>query len=373
MLELHEELLNIADHMEQLSARGHCSEIQQPIESIKLAAEKIDKAWSGSWIGYHANVYYYGLVPPPPGAHFSSEWGLTLGQDTSGDWVELSTEEVKNAVLSEAGHPDLDLPRRVHEEIVIEFETNKSNIFSILEIANENFSDTFLSNLKKNLEQLSILSKNKLIGKMSPNGQIMSRDSLALTQGLRTPPHILVLSDALVMQHTFKMAKSLSSLAKKAGTHLLRRRQRQSKLAETGATKIFIGHGQSPIWRELKDFIQEKLKLPVDEFNRVPVAGKTNTVRLSEMMDTATFAFLVMTGEDEQPSGKLHARMNVVHEAGLFQGKLGFRRAIVLLEENCEEFSNIEGLGHIRFPAGKIKHAFEEIREVLEREGVLAG
>jgi predicted nucleotide-binding protein len=34
----------------------------------------------------------------------------------------------------------------------------------------------------------------------------------------------------------------------------------------------------------------------------------------------------------------------VIHEAGLFQGKLGFARAIVLLEQDCNEFSNIAGL-----------------------------
>jgi predicted nucleotide-binding protein len=78
-----------------------------------------------------------------------------------------------------------------------------------------------------------------------------------------------------------------------------------------------------------------------------------------------------MTGEDEQADGKMHARMNVIHEAGLFQGRLGFSRAIVVLEEGCEEFSNIEGLGQIRFPKGNIKAAFEEIRRVLEREGII--
>ena len=82
-------------------------------------------------------------------------------------------------------------------------------------------------------------------------------------------------------------------------------------------------------------------------------------------------AFLVMTAEDEQADGKLRARENVVHEAGLFQGKLGFEKAIVLLEDGCEEFSNIQGLGQIRFPKGNIKTAFEDIREVLEREGIL--
>ncbi len=66
------------------------------------------------------------------------------------------------------------------------------------------------------------------------------------------------------------------------------------------------------------------------------------------------------------------ATVNVIHEAGLFQGRLGFYRAIVLLEEGCEGFSNIAGLEQIRFPPGNIGAVFEQIREVLAREELLA-
>lgn len=90
------------------------------------------------------------------------------------------------------------------------------------------------------------------------------------------------------------------------------------------------------------------------------------------MLDRACFAFLVMTAEDQHADDTLHARENVVHEVGLFQGRLGFRHAIVVLEHGCAEFSNITGLGQIRFSKGNIKEAFEQIREVLEREGILA-
>ena len=41
-----------------------------------------------------------------------------------------------------------------------------------------------------------------------------------------------------------------------------------------------------------------------------------------------------------------------LHELGLFQGRLGPRGAIVLLEDGCEAFSNISGLSQILFPPG---------------------
>jgi predicted nucleotide-binding protein len=47
------------------------------------------------------------------------------------------------------------------------------------------------------------------------------------------------------------------------------------------------------------------------------------------MLDQASFAFLVMTAEDEQADGDHHARMNVIHEVGLFQGRLGFNRSFL--------------------------------------------
>ena len=76
-----------------------------------------------------------------------------------------------------------------------------------------------------------------------------------------------------------------------------------------------------------------------------------------------------MTAEDVHADGSRHARENVIHETGLCQGKLGFERAIILLEEGCEEFSNVAGLNQIRFPNGNLLARSEEIRLVLQREG----
>ncbi len=376
MTEAHEELLHIADRLDRLTERGHESAIQEPLERLQEAASKIGKAWGGSWLGYHSNVYYADLKTPPPGAHFSQEWGLmdTYGSSSLGShgrWIEFDEEVVKAAVHELAGNPDLEPSREFNDEAVREFDAHKMDVLSVLEIELAASSDTFLTRLKDEVDGLSVLSKSSVVEHLRPKGQVITRDTVVLGQGHRVPPHISVLSEVLAVQHTFEIVQNLAKFARQAGSHISRQR-RQRQRAETVGTNVFIGHGRSPIWRELKDFIEDRLRLPADEFNRVPIAGVANIARLSEMLDAAAIAFLIMTGEDEQPDGKLRARMNVVHEAGLFQGRLGFTRAIVVLEDGCEEFGNIEGLGQIRFPKANIKAAFEEIREVLEREGLLS-
>lgn len=164
--------------------------------------------------------------------------------------------------------------------------------------------------------------------------------------------------------------ESLAASVRRAFSHVERLENKLAKTDRIG-TNVFIGHGRSKEWKDLKDFINDRMRLPWDEFNRVPVAGIPNTVRLSTMLDAAAIAFLVLTAEDERADGKVQARMNVIHEAGLFQGRLGFNRAIILLEEGCEEFSNIEGLGQIRFPKNNIRATFHDIELVLEREGLI--
>jgi predicted nucleotide-binding protein len=108
-----------------------------------------------------------------------------------------------------------------------------------------------------------------------------------------------------------------------------------------------------------------------DEFNREPQPGVPTIDRLKAMLNEACFSFHIFTAEDEHSDGAKHARENVIHEAGLFQSKLGFEKAIILLEQGCEKFSNIYGLGHIEFPKDNLEPAFEQIRKVLKREGIL--
>jgi predicted nucleotide-binding protein/ActR/RegA family two-component response regulator len=172
-----------------------------------------------------------------------------------------------------------------------------------------------------------------------------------------------ILRDLLGVSTTKAMGHANTGAKAAAGLQRTSRR----KVVNRSGSRVFIGHGRSPAWRELKDFVQDRLKLPWDEFNRMSAAGVSNIARLSEMLDAAAVALLIMTAEDETADGFMQARLNVIHEAGLFQGRLGFSRAVVLLEEGCAEFGNIKGLGQIQFPKGNITASFEEVRRALER------
>lgn len=370
----HEELFALAERLNKVASAADGDDIAKPLSALEEAARTIGRSFSGSWQGYHSRVYYADLSPPPPGAHFSQEWGLmdtylsSLG--SRGDWREYTAEDIQRRIRKLAGEPILDNAHKAADAASKTFEFTKSEINSILQNELEERSDGFLETLKKEVEKLKPLSAFEIVQHLFPKGQIITRDTVVLGQGAQVPPHMHIVSEVQAIRHAFAICQTASEIATKAASHL-ERTSRRRKTAERIGTNVFIGHGQSYAWRDLKDFLQDRLRLPWDEFNRVPVAGVTNIARLSEMLDAAAIAFLVMTAEDEMADGAVQARMNVVHEAGLFQGRLGFTKAVVMLEDGCEQFSNIEGLGQIRFPRGNISAAFEEVRRVLEREELI--
>jgi predicted nucleotide-binding protein len=132
--------------------------------------------------------------------------------------------------------------------------------------------------------------------------------------------------------------------------------------------RVFVGHGRSPQWRDLKDHLHDLQGYDVEAYETGARAGHTIRDILASMTGVSTFAVLVMTAEDEMGDDTWRARQNVVHETGLFQGKLSFDRAIVVLEEGVEAYSNLQGIHQVRFAKGNIKETFGEVLATLRRE-----
>ncbi len=368
-----QDLFQIATVAADLLVGMRRSPLYLKLDALAEAAKVVGKGWSGSNIGYHACVYTQDLSPRPPSEQFSREWGLMNEwpvHEPSSIWRVHDADTVIQHILKKAGKPDLDAINDWLASLAADFSRLKEEAASIIHATQTAANDPYLKRKLEQLAKLKVYDVATVTRAVLPSGQIWSRDSLAMSQGLQAAPHQCTAAVPVAAASLESSLGDLDRACRESASHLLRLDQQNARAGRIG-TNVFIGHGRSLVWRELKDFIEDRLHLPVDEFNSVPIAGLSNVERLSQLLDAAAFAFLIMTAEDERSDGALVARTNVVHEVGLFQGRLGFPRAIVLLEEGCEEFSNIHGLGQLRFPKGNITAVFEQVRAVLERERLL--
>lgn len=343
-----------------------------PLEALENAAEEIGRSWSKSNLGYQANVYYKNYEVPPAGAMFSREWGfLGMYHGTSGDWETHQVDEVKAEVEQRAGNPDLSESKCQSDGVRSEVENLIQRARSVAAKVPTPHDDYVKENIDR-LQHLKLASESLLAQQQMQGmrGQIVTRDMSALEGGAQVAGHQVMIAKVRYIRSPYRVAESLATICQRLGMHLEGEEQMGKAIAQFGS-KVFIGHGgASTDHLELGVWLSN-LGLEWEVFDRKPTAGMSTKERLTEMLDNAQIAFLLMTSEDETAEGKSVARTNVIHEVGFFQGRLGWMKAIVLLEEGCEEFSNIAGVGQIRYPKGNINTAFDEIRQVLERENVL--
>ena len=362
--------LTLADLITRLGdAVAGLEDVRRESNLIQEAVKSVAMASSGSWIGYHSRVYYRGLVEPASGTSFNPDVGLVGGYRgrPNPDWEEFTQSDIQQAIFSRSEVENLETITHSASILTKEFQDVRGFAISVLSALSKE-EDSFVHGLIERVTDGKITARSDIVQGLSPSRYVTS-DAKAGSQGIQVPPHIRILATALWFDSAFNSIEELSIELQAASTYFSTKSDSGSQMK--AGDRVFIGHGRSSDWRELKDFISDRLKLPHEEFNRVPVAGLSNSTRLLDMLNNAAIAFLVLTGEDESTDGEKYPRMNVVHEAGLFQGRLGFSKAILLLEDGCSEFSNIQGLGQIRFPKGNISSCFESIRTVLERENII--
>jgi predicted nucleotide-binding protein len=135
--------------------------------------------------------------------------------------------------------------------------------------------------------------------------------------------------------------------------------------------RVFIGHGRSSLWARVEQFLEKELGMETVNYESESRVSESIISVLEEMLNQASFAVLVLTAEDATGNGGKRARQNVIHEAGLFQGRLGFKKVVLLKQDGLEDFSNVDGLQHISFSGDEISDTFYELQRVLKREGLL--
>lgn len=132
---------------------------------------------------------------------------------------------------------------------------------------------------------------------------------------------------------------------------------------------VFISHGRDSQWRSVKAFIEEECGLPVYAFESDAWESRQVTDALSRYMDKCSFAVCVLSGEDLTQDGRKRARQNVLHEAGLFQGRYGFDRVMLFVEEGCEVELDAIGLSTITFRKDAIDSTFWRLQKMIRTQG----
>ena len=244
--ELVSELRTIGTEMRKWEKQGQSPEIKEPIDRLHEAALQVETAWSGSNIGYHSRVYYDGFKVPPPGVHFSSEWGLheRYSGGTRGSWLEYQYDDVIQYIEKLAGNSDLSHARAVSKEARKAFEEAKADVISIISAYVGEHPDNFLTSLKDTVEKIPIFTTYDAIRGQMPTGQIGSRDSLAMSQGIRQAPHQGINGELFALQSAFTACADLGKFATRAAAHIERLIMAKSTTKSQGHS-VFIGHGRS--------------------------------------------------------------------------------------------------------------------------------
>lgn len=177
-------------------------ELEPIAKNIISICDKVEESWSGSWIGYHANLYFAGYQAPPRNKMFNIEWGGLHGYDPG--WQSKSLN---------------DMWTYVQEESSVKFDLDDSNDkLDELREATSDLKTLFELNSKdealtKKIEDINTeFTMSDYITARRP-GSIISRDSQAIYQGIKLPPHIQCLAFAYTIRQNISAAESLLKLS----------------------------------------------------------------------------------------------------------------------------------------------------------------
>ena len=231
---------------------------------------------------------------------------------------------------------------------------------------------TFVEKLYSAVVHRPFEARNQEIEFFAQKIEDFFRDYRSSGDAFYVPPQQASRNDETVKEihHLAKELASLSDDDFNALKPVKSSRGTAKGIPATGDNCIFIGHGRSKLWARFNVFLKDELGLKTVFYESESRVGESIVPILEKMLAEATFAVLVLTAEDGSSDGAKRARQNVIHEAGLFQGRLGFDRAILLVQRGLEGFSNVDGLQYIPFSDENIEEAFYQLQRVLKAKGL---
>ncbi|KYC44835.1 MAG: hypothetical protein APG12_01549 [Candidatus Methanofastidiosum methylothiophilum] len=163
-----------------------CDTYSHDLKEILEITSEIGSSWSGSWLGYHADLYYTNFQRPP--MRFDADSGLSLRRQRG--WEAKTYDDIVRFINHRYNGPTLE-----------EIESSLDNIILKNDLPDKLCSDlSFIRNIDKLRSEVEILDKienitwqipaSNLINEWMPKGRYLTSDIEAVSQGIRTAPHI---------------------------------------------------------------------------------------------------------------------------------------------------------------------------------------
>lgn len=168
--ELAGDLKDVAVGLAAVAAEGDNPVISGPVKAGMDATLQVERAWSGSWVGYHSRIYYADYAPPPPGARFDAEWGgmNAFSNSTRGDWREQRYEDVIDAIETIAGNPDLSVAEEYEKRARAALEEGKASVASILTTALSIQDDPLVREALEEAKAIDPLTQSGMVRMLAP-------------------------------------------------------------------------------------------------------------------------------------------------------------------------------------------------------------
>lgn len=198
----------------------------QELYVLSEIVSELNNCWSQSWIGFHANLYFLNFeVPPSWQYQFNSEWGSLNGIPDY--WEEKSYDEVVSYIEGKSEGLSLN---KIHNEIRPLVESIKEiQNFIVTELVviqkDETYSDE-LENIMEIKNHKWGIASSVFITVRTPKNH-HTRDSFAVQQGIKVPPHINY--ESQILSEVSKI-ESIEDFIKKT-KQLIRKIELKSKLS----------------------------------------------------------------------------------------------------------------------------------------------
>ena len=161
--------------------------IKADLDRLLKACLKVAASWSGSSHGRHSSLYFDQFRAPSAQYMFDPEWGLIHGMQPG--WSDRSADEVVAEIeRGYGGRPLTEIEDEVNQKADIASELQQELLTELSWIRSNSENKTEVALLVE-IEEIHIKAPGSKFLRGLMTAPSMSRDSIALTQGLKAAPH----------------------------------------------------------------------------------------------------------------------------------------------------------------------------------------